>query len=71
MGGVPTLFELMESHPSLNVAQHAAWVLGTVVKNHPPLQINVRDVRFRGTLFPTLTLITLVLSVSLHFLPSR
>lgn len=40
MGGLPVLFEAMEAGPSLNVAQHAAWVLGTAVKNHPPLQAN-------------------------------
>lgn len=40
MGGLPVLFSAMESDPSLSVAYHAAWVLGTAVKNHPPLQAN-------------------------------
>ena len=40
MGGLPVLFSAIESDPSLSVAYHAAWVLGTAVKNHPPLQSN-------------------------------
>jgi len=41
MGGLPVLFKAMEHDPSLNVAMHAAWVLGTAVKNHATLQLNV------------------------------